>query len=133
MSTRHTRREANETGEIYSVKAGFNKLLPADETLSTKVLQAVDLVTPILTEGSLLANLHVLRCTEPGRDIPEITQTFFNNCYAAVTHSTGYKAQQFKAAAHPALAESYAVYKQSLPGDHAKPERPRFIKDVSTT
>ena len=137
MSTQQARREANQTGLIYSVKAGFNKLFPADQAvpakaaLSAKILQAVDLVMPILTEGSLLANLHVLRCAEQG-NMPLIDQTFFNHCYAAVTFSTGRSAQQFKPADHPELAVSYTQYKDCLPDDHTQPERPSFIKDVST-
>ena len=132
MSTLQARKEANASGQFYSVKVSFHKIFP-DEALSAKVQQAVDLVTPIVTEGSLLANLHVLRCAEMGGDMPKIDQTFFNQCYAAVTHSTGHRAQQFRSEDHPALSESYTVYRESLPDDHAKPERPTYIKDVSTS
>ncbi|KAL3143153.1 hypothetical protein ABBQ38_002014 [Trebouxia sp. C0009 RCD-2024] len=133
MATFQARKEANSKGQMYTVKTGFNNIFPADEPLSAKILQAVDLLTPILTEGSLLANLHVLRCAEQGGNIPLVNQTFYNNCYAAVTHSTGSGAQQFKSADHPALAESYTLYRDSLPAGHAKPERPTFLKDVSIT
>ena len=112
-------------------KPASNIVFPA--ALSTKVLQAVDLVTPILTEGGFVANLHVLRYAELGRDIPNVNQTFCDNCYAAVRHSTGNRAQQIKSADHPALAGSYTLYRHYLPDDHAKPERPKLIKDVSTT
>ena len=126
----HVERLTKQATSIAS-KLASKIVFPA--ALSTKVLQAVDLVTPILTEGGYLANLHVLRYTELGRDIPNVNQTFCNNCYAAVCHSTGNRAQQIKSADHPALAESYTLYRQSLADDHAKPERPKLIKDMSTT
>ncbi|KAL3145756.1 hypothetical protein ABBQ38_015136 [Trebouxia sp. C0009 RCD-2024] len=107
---------------------GFKQIFP-HEGLAAKVEQAVHLVTPILTEGSLLANLHVIRCMESGQS-PPINQTFFNHCYSAVSHSTGKAAQQFVPAKHPSLAESYDLYTQCLPALHTKPEKPTFIKDI---
>ena len=87
--------------------------------------------TPILTEDSLLATLHFLRCLSSGQSVPVINQAFFNQCYSAVSHSTGNVAQQFDATKHPSLAASYSFYAQALPTNHAKPETPTFIKDVS--
>lgn len=132
MSTFQERRAANKNGIYHSIKTSFNKIF-THEGLAAKVLEAVHLVTPILTEGSLLANLHVLRCLSAGQHIPAVNQTFYNNCYSAVTHSTGNGAQQFKPADHPSLAASYAVYHQSLPNNHTQPERPTYIKDVSVS
>ena len=118
-------------GRLHSVKTGFHQIF-AHEGLAAKVEQAVLLATPIFTEGSLLANLHVLRCIESGQHAPVLSQDFFFNCYSAVSHSMGNGAQQFKPANHPSLAASYNLYPQCLPNNHARPERPTFIKDVST-
>ena len=131
MATIKERKKANKEGRLHSVKTSFPQIF-AHEGLAAKVKQAVLLVTPILTEGSLLANLHVLRCMESGQHAPVISQEFFFNCYSAVSHSTGNGAQQFNPANHPSLAASYTLYTQCLPNNHAKPERPTFIKDVST-
>lgn len=130
MSAFAARREANKKGSFHSVKTSFNKIFPPGG-LATKVEQAVHLVTAILTEGSLLANLHVIRCMESGQS-PPINQTFYNHCYSAVSHSTGNGAQQFVPAKDPSLAESYDLYTRCLPALHTKPERPTFIKDVSS-
>lgn len=134
MSTFKSRKAAQKNGRFYTVKTSFKKIF-AHEGLATKIEEAVQLVTPILTEGSLLANLHVLRClsADSGQSIPDIDQTFYYDCYAAVTYSTGNQAQEFDPTKHPSLAASYAMYTQSLPPGHAKPERPTFIKDVSFT
>ena len=131
MSTIRERKEANKKGRLHSVKTSFQQIFPHGG-LAAKVEQAVHLVTPILTKGSLLANIHVLRCIESGHNAPVISQVFFYNCYSAVSHSTGNRAQQFKPANHPSLAASYNVYTQCLPNNHARPERSTFIKDVST-
>ena len=131
MSTLSARQEANKEGRFHSVKVSFRKIF-SHQGLAAKVVEAVHLVTPLLTEGSLLANLHILRCIESGQSIPTIDQSFFNQCYSAVSHSTGNGAQQFKPADHPSLAASYNLFTQLLPTTHTKPERPTFIKDVST-
>ena len=55
MSTLRERKEQNEKGRFYSVKYSFQQIFP-HQGLATQSVQAVDLVTPILTEGSLLAN-----------------------------------------------------------------------------
>ena len=60
MSTQQQRREANKAGRFYNVKSGVNSFFP-DQLLLDKIQQAVQLVI-LLVEGSLLANLHVLRC-----------------------------------------------------------------------
>ena len=131
MSSIRERKEANKKGRLHSVKTSFQQFLP-HEGLASKVEQAVHLATPILTEGSLLANLHVLRCIESGQNARVISQELFYNCYSAVSHSTGNRAQQFKPANHPSLAGSYNLYTQCLPNNHARPERPTFMQDVST-
>ena len=130
MSTHKARKEANKKGRFHSVKTSFSQIFPHDG-LADIVEQAVHLVTPILTEGSLLANLHVQRCLESGQNIV-VTQTFFNQCYSAVSHATGNRAEQFKPSSHPPLAESYNLYTQCLPSNHTRPGRPTFLKDVST-
>ena len=129
MSTIKERKAANEKGQVYSIKHSFQRFFP-HRGLATQVVQAVDQVTPILTEGSLLANLHVLRCVESGES-PVINQVFFYSCYCAVSYATGSQAQQFKATDHPSLATSYSLYAQCLPSNHTRPERPTYIKDVS--
>ena len=138
MSTFAARRAANKEGRTYTVKTGFNRIF-THQGVAAKVQEAVHLVTPILTEGSLLANLHILRCIESGADLPALGstgtkgQTFFNNCYAAVTYSTGFRAQQFDTRKCADLTASYELYCQLLPANHIKPERPTYLKDVSTT
>ena len=65
---------------MYTVKASFRTLFP-DEAMADQVRSAVDLVQPILMEGSLLANLHILRCFEKADSIAglsEVSQTFYN-------------------------------------------------------
>jgi len=76
MSTIRERKEANKKGRLHSVKTSFQQIFP-HEGLAAKVEQAVHLVTPILTEGILLANIHVLRCIESGHNAPVINQVFF--------------------------------------------------------
>ena len=135
MATRQERRAANKEGSIYSVKTGFRKIF-TDARLAAITLQALQLVTPIVIEANILANLHVLRCLEEGgpavqNAVPKLDQTFYSNCMYAVSHATGRQAVQFNAAKHPSLAASLNLYKQQLPSSHQQPERPTFIKDVS--
>ena len=57
--------------------------------MAKQVRSAVDLVQPILMEGSLLANLHMLRCLETADSIAgplEVSQTFYNCCYRYHSH-----------------------------------------------
>ena len=122
MATRQERRAANKEGSIYSVKTGFKKIF-TDARLAATTLQALQLVTPIVIEANILANLHVLRCLEEGgpavqNAVPKLDQTFYSNCMYAK---------------HPSLAASLNLYKQQLPSSHQQPERPTFIKDVSAT
>ena len=68
-----------------TVKGSFRTLFP-DEAMAGQVRSAVDLVQPILLEGSLLANLHILRCFETAdsiADLAEVGQTFYNRYYIA--------------------------------------------------
>ena len=131
MSTRQQRRKANEAGRFYNVKSGVNSFF-TNQVLLEQIQQAVQLVIPLLVEGNLLANLHVLRCIEAREAIPKLDQTFFNRCFYAVSFGTGHRAQQFHEATDPSLATSYnTLYSQSLPANHQKPERPTFLKDVS--
>jgi len=60
--------------------------------LSATVLQAVQLVSPILIASNVLANLHVLRCLETDGHVSKLDQTFFSNCMYAVSHATGRRA-----------------------------------------
>ena len=59
MSTRQQRRKANEAGRFYTVKSGVNSFF-TNQVLLEQIQQAVQLVIPLLVEGNLLANLHVL-------------------------------------------------------------------------
>ena len=132
MSTRQQRRETNQAGRFYNVKTGVNSFF-TDQDLLDQIQQAVQLVTPLLVEGNLLANLHVLRCIEAGEAIPKLDQMFFNRCFYAVSFSTGPQARQFNKASDPSLATSHdTLYQQSLPANHQRPERPTFLKDVSS-
>ncbi|DBB10514.1 TPA: hypothetical protein ACH3X3_002053 [Trebouxia sp. C0006] len=80
MSTQQQRREANKAGRFYNVKSGVDSFF-TDEVLLQQIQQAVQLVIPLLVEGNLLANLHVLRCIEAEEAIPKLDQTFFNRCF----------------------------------------------------
>jgi len=121
MSTRQQRRKANEAGRFYNVKSGVNSFF-TNQVLLEQIQQAVQLVIPLLVEGNLLANLHVLRCIEAREAIPKLDQTFFNRCFYAVSFGTGHRAQQFNEATDPSLATSYnTLYSQSLPANHQKP------------
>ncbi|DBA95645.1 TPA: hypothetical protein ACH3X3_013488 [Trebouxia sp. C0006] len=73
MSTQQQRREANKAGRFYNVKSGVNNFF-TDEVLLQQIQQAVQLVIPLLVEGNLLANLHVLRCIEAEEAIPNWTR-----------------------------------------------------------
>ena len=132
MATRHARRDANKEGRLYTVKTGFHTIF-TDAQLAATTLQAVQLVSPILIESNILANLHVLRCLESDGSVGKLNQTFFSNCMYAVTHSTGRGAVQFDPTKNAKLAESLDIYRQQLPNHHEPPERPTFIKDVSST
>ena len=83
MATLKERKAFNRAGSMYTVKASFRTLFP-DEAMADQVRSAVDLVQPILMEGSLLANLHILRCFEKADSIAglsEVSQTFYNRYY----------------------------------------------------
>ena len=123
MSDFAARRALSKEGRFHTVKTGFKQTF-SHQGLAAKVQEAVQLVTPILTEGSLLAN-HVLRCIQSGKSL-SINQTFWNCCYSAVSYATGNKAQEFDPAKDPSLAASYELYRQSLPALHRKPETPHL-------
>ncbi|DBA92076.1 TPA: hypothetical protein ACH3X1_015808 [Trebouxia sp. C0004] len=63
----------NKAGRFYHVKSGVNSFF-RDQVLLEQLQQAVQLVIPLLVEGNLRANLHVLRCTEAGEAIPNWTR-----------------------------------------------------------
>ena len=130
MATRQARRDDNKTGNLYSVKTGFNTIFTHPQLAAT-TLQAVQLVSPIVIASNVLANLHVLCCLETEGNVQELDQTFFSNCMYAVTHSTGKGAVQFDRAKNVKLTESLDLYLQQLPQGHQPPERPTYIKDVS--
>ncbi len=131
MSTRQQRREANKAGRFYNIKSGVNSFF-TNQVLLEQIQQAVQLVIPLLVEGNLLVNLHVLRCIEAREAIPKLDQTFFNRCFYAVSFGTGRQAQQFSEESDEGLAISYnTLYSHSLPANHQKPERPTSLKDVS--
>ena len=65
--------------------------------------------------------------------IPPLRTTFWNQCYAAVSHSTGPAAQQFGPESNPLLAASLTAYSQHLPSGYQVSERPTYIKDVRVT
>ena len=106
MSTQQQPREANKAGRFYNVKSGVNSFF-TDEVLLQQIQQAAQLVIPLLVEGNLLANLHVLRCIEAEEAIPKLDQTFFNRCFYAVSFGTGNQAQQFNKASAPSLAATH--------------------------
>ncbi len=105
MGSRQARRAANKEGNLYTVKTGFNTIF-TDQQLSATVLQAVQLVSPILIASNVLANLHVLRCLETDGHVSKLDQTFFSNCMYAVSHATGRRAVQFNRAKNVSLTES---------------------------
>ena len=129
-ATRQQRRDFNATGHMYTVKTGFNSIFH-HQGLADMAQRAVNLVKPIIVEGLLLANLHVLRLLESNQELPKMDETFFNRCFAAVSIATGFRSQQFNPTSDPQLAASYELYRQNLPAHHQKPERPTFIKAVS--
>ena len=128
-STRQERQEFNATGRMHTIKTGFKSIFH-HQGLADITQKAVDLVKPIIVEGLLLANLHVLRLLEANKELPKMQETFFNHCFAVVSNATGYRCQQFDPTSDPELATSYQLYCQSLPAQHQKPERPTFIKAV---
>ena len=130
MATQQARKAANKEGSNHIMKTGFKQIF-TDARLAAITLQAVQLVTPILIEANLLANLHVLRCLETDGAVPTLDQTFFSRCMYAVTHATGKRAVQFNVDKNASLAASHSLYSQELPPAHQQPERPTFIKDVS--
>ena len=92
MTTLEERKAVNRAESMYVVKANLKTLFP-DEAMAKQVRSAVDLVQPILMEGSLLANLHMLRCLETADSIAgplEVSQTFYNRYHshllAVVSH-----------------------------------------------
>ena len=131
MSAQSDRRKANEKGSFYSIKTSFNTIF-THQPLADQFEKAVQLLTPIVLQGNLLANLHILRHLESGNPaILKIDQTFFYRCFAAVSFATGFRAQQFNPASDPDLAASLDVYQQSVPPGYMKPERPTWLKGVS--
>ncbi len=130
MANRQARRAANKEGNLYTVKTGFNTIFTDQQLLAT-VLQAVQLVSPILIASNVLANLHVLRCFEADGHVSKLGQTFFSNCMYAVSHATGRHAVQFNHAKNVSLTESLNIHFQQLPQHQQTPERPTYLKDVS--
>ena len=130
MTYRTERRKRNKNGRVYCIKTGFPKIF-TNADLAAKVVQAVDLVPPILIAGSLLASLHVTRQLENDSVMSPLDVTFFSRCYAAATHSTGSGARQFDPASDLDLAETVDLYNSQLPPGYCKPERPTFILPVS--
>ena len=143
MSTRTLRRQANKGKTISNVQVGANRIFkaPGKVDLLPAVRNAVELNQAIIVEGQMLATLHVLRLLRNNRRdlIPRLGtgtnqsqwQTMMCNCYAAVSHATGTRCQEFSASNHPDLAETYLLYQQSLPAGHVKPIRPTWLKHVS--
>jgi len=101
--------------------------------LLEQIQQAVQLqlVIPLLVEGNLLANLHVLRCIEAREAIPRLDQTFFNRCFYTVSFGTGHRAQQFNEATDPSLATSLQYSVQSELASKSPETRKAFLTDVS--
>ena len=121
------------TRQGVSTTSRLRPTLVTDQDLLDQIQQAVQLVTPLFVEGNLLANLHVLRCIEAGEAIPKLDHMFFSRCFYAVSFSTGHQARQFNKASDPCLATSHdTLYQQSLLANHQRPERPTFLKDVSS-
>ena len=93
------------------------------------------------SERQMLATLHVLRLIRENHAdrLPplgtgtnhSLWQTMMSNCYAAVSHATGDNHQDVSAVKYPELAQTYELYKQSLPAGHVKPTRPTWLKHVS--
>ena len=79
-ATRQQRRDFNATGHMYTVKTGFKSIFH-HQGLADMAQRAVNLVKPIIVEGLLLANLHVLRLLESNRELPKMDETFFNRCF----------------------------------------------------
>ena len=134
MSTRTARRADNKEGTFITVKTGFKSIF-TDPRLANITLKAVRLATPILIHRDLLANLHAVRLCEEGvedADMPVFNQTFFNQCTYAVTRATGSRCEQFKPSTNTALATTLQLYEQYSPVTNNKPERPTFMKDVSS-
>jgi hypothetical protein len=117
-------------GTCTPLKQGLTPSFITRAGLADMVQRAVNLVKPILVEGLLLANLHVLCLLESNQELPKM-ETFFNRCFAAVSIATGFHCQQFNPTSDPQLAASYELYRQNLPAHHQKPERPTFLKAVS--
>lgn len=134
MTTQTERRANNKQGTFISVKTGFKSIF-TDPRLANVTLRAVNLTTPILIHRDLLANLHAVRLCEEDvadADMPLFNQTFFNQCSYAVTRATGSGCAQFKATTNPSLATTLQLYEQHRPVTINKPERPTFMKDVSS-
>ena len=143
MSARTQRRQANTGKSITCVQVGANRIFkaPGKVNLLPAVRDAVQLNQSIIIEGQMLATLHVLRLirkNNAGRLPPLGTgtnhsqwQTMMYNCYAAVSHATGDSHRDFSAVKYPELAQTYELYKQSLPAGHVKPTRPTWLKHVS--
>ena len=136
MATRQQRR-ANVDGKLSVVQVSINRVF--QNRLRELTREAVLLNQRILIEGHLLANYHVLRLLTEQLDLPAFTmngnkshwQTVYDRCFAAVSHSTGPGARQYKRDADPELTQSYDEYKDLLPPGHHKPTRPTWLKDVS--
>jgi len=114
------------------VKTGFDTAFHS-APLKAIIKKAIDFATPLRIQGQLLATFHVLRLVENSIPIPPLRTTFWNQCYATVSHSTGPAAQQFDPESNPLLAASLTAYSQHLPAGYQVPERPTYIKDVSVT
>ena len=139
MPPRAVRRVKSDS--ITCIQVGANRIFQQTGTPSIlqTVRKAVLLNHAIIKEGHLLLLLHIIRALDNNLPLPALNsgkndskwQVLLDNCYAAVSNPTG-RSQPFQAEKHPDLNDSYLVYKQSLPMDHRKPDRPAWLKPVST-
>jgi hypothetical protein len=73
-----------KTLKYTSIKCSLNKFCKNDY-LKSKINELVLNVNKIIFEGYVLANLHIIRMLDEGREVPPLNQKFFQNVLAQVS------------------------------------------------
>jgi hypothetical protein len=71
-----------KTLKYTSIKCSLNKFCKNDY-LKSKINERVLNVNKIIFEGYVLANLHIFRLLDEGKEVPPLNQKFFSKCSGA--------------------------------------------------
>jgi hypothetical protein len=105
--------------DLTTIKMGFLKACKSEEMRSC-IRNAVDVCSRVAAEGSMLASLHIVRLLEEKHELPEVDQTFFSRCFAAISslHPSTKLAKNSAATNDPEISKTLSIYKELCPEDY---------------